>query len=162
VSLIGSSLVPGFASFTLPSATANVAPLQELQLPSLQFPTLAVPSQPSKQAAPPATSNRVTSPASASQNGTLRSTQPTTPVQVAVVDNTYRLVPAPKQAPAPAADPFVKVPVVVELVAPTGVLPEPVASAPPSTDAAAETPAVPAYEAPAVTPSAEESGSSGG
>ena len=153
------SIIPAFASLTLPSATANVVPLQELQLPSLQFPTLAVPSQPSKKAAPAPTSNRVTSPASAPVARTLPSTQSTTPAPVAVVDNTYRLVPAPKQAPDPAADPFAKVPVVTELAAPTGVLPEPAAIAPPSTDARQPaTPAAPTYEpeAPAVTPPAEE------
>ena len=155
------SVIPAFASLTLPSATANVVPLQELQLPLLQFPTLAVPSQPSKKAAPAPIGNRVASPASAPVAGTLPSTQSTTSAPVEVVDNTYRLVPAPKRAPAPAADPFAKVPVVVELVAPTGVLPEPVASAPPSTEAPAATPAAPAApayepEAPAVTPPVEE------
>ena len=144
LSLISMSVIPAFASLTLPSATANVVPLQELQLPSLQFPTLAVPSQPSKKAAPAPIGNRVASTASAPVAGTLPSTQSTTSAPVEVVDNTYRLVPAPKQAPAPAADPFAKVPVVVELVAPTGVLPEPVASAPPSTEAPAATPATPA------------------
>ncbi len=159
LSLISMSVIPAFASLTLPSTTANVVPLDELQLPSLQFPTFAVPSMPSKQAAHTPTRNRVKSTASAPVARTLPSTQSTAPAQVAVVDNTYRLVPAPKPAPDPAKDPFAKVPVVTEVAAPIGVLPESAATPPPpSTGTAGATPTAPTYEpeAPATTPPAEE------